>query len=99
MIKIRDQNLSFFPITKVNYPFSDPLNVQNSNLCQTNIQNIKSVQKYGTTKYKNAQKKKKPQKQITNVIHKNRFLIISMVGRAEVKKGCHFFLITIMKWE
>lgn len=67
MIKIRDQNLSFFPITKVNYPFSDPLNVQNSNLCQTNIQNIKSVQKYGTTKYKNAQKKKK---------HKNKLLML-----------------------
>lgn len=58
MIKISDQNLSFFPITKVNYPFSDPLNIQNYNICQTNIQNIKSVQKYGTTKYKIAQKKK-----------------------------------------
>lgn len=44
-------------------------------------------------------KRKKTQIQITNVIHKNRFVIISMVGRAEVKKGCHFFLITIMKWE
>lgn len=67
MIKIRDQNLSFFPITKVNYPFSDPLNVQNYNICQTNIQNIKSVQKYGTTKCKNAQKKKN---------HKNKLQVL-----------------------
>lgn len=34
--------------------------------------------------------RKKTQKQITNVIHKNKFVIKSMVGRTEVKKGCHF---------
>lgn len=36
-------------------------------------------------------KRKKTQKQITNVIHTNRFVLISMVGRAEVKKGGYFF--------
>lgn len=46
---IGDKISCYLYYTKVIYPYANPLNLQNNNICQTNTQHIKQQQKDGAT--------------------------------------------------
>lgn len=81
LFQLEDQTPSYFHNPKKTHPYADPLSSQNNNICQTNLTySTLSNSKKGTITKMMAQlqemkflnNKKKEDKPVSNVIHKNK---------------------------